>query len=247
MHAILILSCLTCAAYPATDPPPREKLDRGLTAQTLPDGQVYLSWRLLQNEPAELGFNVYVTGGAPARGAEVQRRADPRHDRFPGPRRLRMPDKPRWSVRPVLDGVEGPASARSRAHAPSPMSRSSSTATTPSRRSASPTWTATALRFRAQAAQQQHRPVREILEAQPRHLQAGSLPQRRQVPVAARPGLGDRAGHLVLALRGLRPRRRRPGRGGGEDRRGRPARQGRPRAERAGIPDDPRRADRPAA
>ena len=39
---------------------------------------MYLSWRLLQNEPAELGFNVYVTGGAqtlPRRSATPSRSA----------------------------------------------------------------------------------------------------------------------------------------------------------------------------
>ena len=177
-------------------------------------------------------------------GQEVQRRAGARHDRFPGPRRCPARESKvvraagiRWRGRPRFPRNRRTLQAlrlhqaRRRPHLSEGRHRR------PGRRRQ--------LRFRAEAAQHQHRPVRKILETQPRQLPAGSLPQRRQIPVAARPGLGDRAGHLVFAVRGLRSRRGRPSRGGGQVRRGRPARPGRPRAERAGIPDDPGRADRP--
>jgi len=111
MHSILILSCLTCSAYPATEPPPREKLDRGLTAQSLPGGQVYVGWRLLQNEPAELGFNVYRSSGGASPAAQKCNAEPVCGTTDFVARDVRDPDKTRWLVRPVLDGVEGPASA----------------------------------------------------------------------------------------------------------------------------------------
>ncbi len=111
MRAIFLISYLTLASYPATEPPPREKLDRGLTAQLLSDGQVYVSWRLLQNEPAELGFNVYVNSGVTDAAARKCNAEPIRGTTDFVARDVRAPDKARWSVRPVLDGVEGPASA----------------------------------------------------------------------------------------------------------------------------------------
>jgi rhamnogalacturonan endolyase len=108
MTAIFLLSCLTIAIYPA-GPPPRENLDRGLTAQTLSDGQVYLSWRLLQDEPDDIGFNVYVAPASDETAAQkcnaepILRTTDYRTSA------LRVPDQSHWFVRPELDGVEGPA------------------------------------------------------------------------------------------------------------------------------------------
>lgn len=110
MHALLILSYLTFAAYPATDPPPRERLDRGLTVQTRPDGQVYLSWRLMQNEPADLGFNVYVTRAAAGDAAKKCNAEPVRGTTDFLAHGVTLPEKATWSVRPDLDGVEGPAS-----------------------------------------------------------------------------------------------------------------------------------------
>lgn len=45
-----------------------EKLDRGLSAVRLADGKVYLSWRMLKGDPAQVAFNVYrwVDGDNPA-------------------------------------------------------------------------------------------------------------------------------------------------------------------------------------
>ncbi len=108
MHAILLLSCLACVVIPAAEPP-REKLDRGLTAQTLPNGQVYLSWRLLQHEPSDLAFNVYVLSSE-AGGEARKCNAEPiRGTTDFLARDVRVSGKMRWTVRPHLDGVEGPA------------------------------------------------------------------------------------------------------------------------------------------
>lgn len=46
-----------------------ERIDRGLVAIAAEDRKVYLGWRLLKGEPADVAFNVYrsTAGGAPAR------------------------------------------------------------------------------------------------------------------------------------------------------------------------------------
>jgi len=46
-----------------------EKLDRGLIAMPVEGGKVYLGWRLLREDPANVAFNVYrsTSGGAPTR------------------------------------------------------------------------------------------------------------------------------------------------------------------------------------
>ncbi len=46
-----------------------EKLDRGLTAVRMSEGTVYLSWRMLNSDPAGAGFNVYrgIDGVSPER------------------------------------------------------------------------------------------------------------------------------------------------------------------------------------
>ena len=36
-----------------------EKLDRGVTVTRLEDGRIYLSWRLLAEDPADISFHLY--------------------------------------------------------------------------------------------------------------------------------------------------------------------------------------------
>ena len=36
-----------------------ERLDRGLVARTVADGKVYLGWRLLRSDPADVAFDVF--------------------------------------------------------------------------------------------------------------------------------------------------------------------------------------------
>ncbi len=54
--------CAVCSSLPAQS---REKLDRGLVAVRAGEGKVYLSWRLLPNDPPRTGFSVFrrVGGG----------------------------------------------------------------------------------------------------------------------------------------------------------------------------------------
>ena len=108
-----ILACLVLLASPAVgaEPAVRETLDRGLTAQTLPDGQVYLSWRLLAGDPADVAFNVYAASGG---DGAVARKCNAEPIRLTTDYRakgLGRTDATRWSVRPVHGDKEGPACA----------------------------------------------------------------------------------------------------------------------------------------
>ncbi len=53
---ILILSYLI--ALPAAAQPQQEKLSRGLAAVRIPDGPVFVTWRLLQADAKDVAFNV---------------------------------------------------------------------------------------------------------------------------------------------------------------------------------------------
>jgi rhamnogalacturonan endolyase len=98
--------CSTAAELPA-DKYQVENLDRGLIALRSTDSSVYIGWRLLGTDPADLAFNLYrATGeGAPVRLNDtplltttdlVDSTADPTQVNS-------------YTVRPVLQGVELPA------------------------------------------------------------------------------------------------------------------------------------------
>ena len=53
---------------------PRERLDRGLVARPVDGGKVYVGWRLLQSDPADVAFNVYRRTGE---GKPVKLNAEP--------------------------------------------------------------------------------------------------------------------------------------------------------------------------
>jgi rhamnogalacturonan endolyase len=58
--ALALLVAFLFAAAPAAQALPQvEKLGRGLVAVSQSDGRVFLSWRLLADDPADLAFNVY--------------------------------------------------------------------------------------------------------------------------------------------------------------------------------------------
>jgi len=83
-----------------------ESLDRGLVAVTGPDG-VYVGWRLLPGDPADLGFNVYrqAANGAPVKvnAAPVTKTCDLLDTAAPETGLLT------YTVRPVRAGQEAPA------------------------------------------------------------------------------------------------------------------------------------------
>lgn len=54
LQYLVVYVCLSCAFLSAS-----EKLDRGLVAMSVARGKVYLSWRLLADDPLDVAFNVY--------------------------------------------------------------------------------------------------------------------------------------------------------------------------------------------
>lgn len=96
-----------------------EKLNRGLLALPIEGGKVYLSWRLLKTDPANIAFNVYrSTAGndtvklnaEPVRTTTDFIDADPLLDRANA-----------WFVKPVIDGKEQPASEQAEMSANPPV------------------------------------------------------------------------------------------------------------------------------
>ena len=95
----------TAAAGAAT--PAREKLDRGLVARPVAGGKVYLSWRLLADDPAETAFNVYrQSPGQPAAKLNQQPIAQTTDFSDASPP---AGVESKWEVRAVVGGKEGPA------------------------------------------------------------------------------------------------------------------------------------------
>lgn len=95
----------------ATPPAPRqlESLDRGLVVVRRQDGAAYVGWRLLATDPPALGFHLYraTADGPPVRlnAAPILQTTDFLDTNAP------PAVSHRYLVRPVLEGVEGPASA----------------------------------------------------------------------------------------------------------------------------------------
>ncbi len=88
-----------------------EKLDRGLIARSCPDGKVYLSWRLLETDPAGVGFHVYrrVGSAEPVRltSQPITKTTDFLADRPPF---SASDSQTFYFVRPVQADKEGPPS-----------------------------------------------------------------------------------------------------------------------------------------
>ncbi|MDQ8201079.1 rhamnogalacturonan lyase [Pelagicoccus enzymogenes] len=107
---------------PSYSAPQMEKLDRGLVAIHKADGKVFLSWRLLGNEPADTAFNVYRNTIAHEQPTDWGAYAS-RRDRRDGIVKLNeqpidgatlfVDDNPtlhrktEYTVRPIVNGKEG--------------------------------------------------------------------------------------------------------------------------------------------
>ena len=114
--AIVFVSwiCLTPAPASAAEAQPNahadaadrvcESLDRGLIARPIDGGKVYVGWRLLESDPADVAFNVYRrTGDAdPVKlnGEPVRKTTDFVDDS------AAKETEHAWLVRPVVDGEE---------------------------------------------------------------------------------------------------------------------------------------------
>jgi rhamnogalacturonan endolyase len=91
----------------AGSPRVRENLGRGVVAIQPEPGKVFVSWRLLASDPANTAFNVYrVTQGAQPVKLNAAPLTGPTHftDDHPA-----LATASAYCVRPVLDGVEQPA------------------------------------------------------------------------------------------------------------------------------------------
>jgi hypothetical protein len=95
-----------------------EKLDRGMVALSMGEGQAYLGWRLLKTDPDGIAFNVYrsTAGGAPVKlnAAPVSNTTDFVDTSAPVGRANA------WWVRPVVDGREQDACIRAEFPADAP-------------------------------------------------------------------------------------------------------------------------------
>jgi rhamnogalacturonan endolyase len=94
----------------AVNPPARqmEALDRGLIALRRATSQVYLGWRLLGTDPSTVGFNVYrsANGGTPVKLTTTPLTSSTNYVDTT----FNAAATNTYSVRPVLGGVEQPAS-----------------------------------------------------------------------------------------------------------------------------------------
>ncbi len=92
---------------PVTQPRQMERLERGVVAVPVEPGKVWVSWRLLATDPADVAFNVYCTSHDHAKrlNPEPLRAATSFLDE------ASLGNAHRYVVRTVVDGVEGPPSS----------------------------------------------------------------------------------------------------------------------------------------
>ena len=225
-----------------------EKLDRGLVAMRQADGSLLRGLASAGVGPGRRGVSRLSPDGPGGRCPPTDGRARAREHQL---RRCGGADRGQPALlRPPRDGRRRrPAQPRGRArrHAGRRIAHRHPTARRlphaqgggrrPGRRRP--------IRTDHPAARLQHGPVSvaRLLEEEPGHLQARSLLARRPVPLAARHGLVHRGGHVVRAVRRVRPGRRRQSRSLLQGWRRRPARTGGPRQDRAGMAVQAGRAD----
>ena len=227
----------------------REALDRGMVARGTADGKVYVGWRVLKSDPPDMGFNVYRQADA---GQPKKLNAEPLSRTSDFVDGAASPDaRQAWFVRPVVDGRRGieaspPVLAVGQTHDKPYISIE--------RKDKDATFQKVGIAdldgdrrydFVLKGPNANIDPWHKYWKPSPDTYKLEAYRHDGQLPLAIRPWLGHRARHLVLALRGLRSRRRRSRRGGCEDGRRRPPRRRRQGPHRAGVPHDPRRR-RPA-
>jgi rhamnogalacturonan endolyase len=90
-----------------------EPLDRGVIALPAGKGRVYVGWRLLKQDPANVAFNVYRVGGGEAAAKPVKLNAQPvRQTTDFLDAQAPADGKSEWWVTPVVNGRELEASPR---------------------------------------------------------------------------------------------------------------------------------------
>ena len=122
-RSILYPTLVACglAALPLRAERVMEKLDRGVVAIHQPDGRVFVSWRLLASDPADVAFTIYRTTAGAADGNDVgpfgaRQSAEPgtakvNPEPLAGPTwlvddRANLARETRYEVRAVVDGRE---------------------------------------------------------------------------------------------------------------------------------------------
>ena len=107
-HRSVRICTLVFLAILHTGTPAEETFNRGLVAMVNDQGQVYLGWRLLKEDPADVAFNVYRrTDGGSAVLVNAKPLVDKHQsDRRGGPERqnermVRAPGESRPGARPI--------------------------------------------------------------------------------------------------------------------------------------------------
>jgi len=128
--SLTLVALSLLAALPATGAPVMERLSRGVVAVHQPDGSVFVSWRLLGDDPDGVSFNVYRETAPPPPSQFGGRQRPPgapnRSVVDDGPARLNeeaitggtwcldrtahLERETKYSVRAVADGSEGESS-----------------------------------------------------------------------------------------------------------------------------------------
>ena len=119
MFVFLLLAAVLWLALPASAQRQMERLGRGVMVLRTDTSQAYIGWRLLANDPPDIGFNVYrvQNGGAAVKmNASVITNTTDFLDATAG-----FTVTNYWYVRPVTNGVEGPASGIAGLAANSPV------------------------------------------------------------------------------------------------------------------------------
>ena len=201
-----------------------EKLGRGVVAIHQGDGKVFVSWRLLGTDPEAIAFNVYRAAGD-GEPVKLNAGAARRRRRASRTRGVEL-DEADALLRPARARRQGAASASAAFTLPAERRRPGRTSRSRSRRSPGHTPNDASVgdldgdgeyEIVAQAGARGRATTRRrgtTGETEARGLQA-----RRHVPVADQPRQEHPRGGPLHAVPGLRPRRRRQGRGGLQDRR----------------------------
>lgn len=110
LFLLIVLVALFGITVPSQARQPAESLDRGLIAIVPTEGEVYLSWRLLNSDPSDIAFNVYrcADGGEAVKLNEtpINKTTDLRDNKA----NLTRPNA--WWICPVIKGQEQSASDR---------------------------------------------------------------------------------------------------------------------------------------
>ena len=116
LTVLLLLGIFDLFAGQASSKPPRgERLGRGIVAVRRPDGRVFLSWRLLADDPDRTFFHVYRRPAGADDDAWVPLTAVPiRHGTNYLDETAREGDAYDYQLQPLLGGVEGPFEAEIR-------------------------------------------------------------------------------------------------------------------------------------